>query len=449
MRRDELYVEELLCNDATKIVIDEEFKSDLKNRIMFGDKYNEITQLPKRKNNFKQNKYLKIASGFVICVFVSGAIFKSMDPLNKNIFSKGEVIIPIDSSKVDNKKSQELQTKPNIAMANTTTKSTNVSKVGVNKSADSPLVKNVPKNSDNKNINKTNSAESDAQINEDLVKVSHNSSVSTGPKGPIDVPKIENVTEETSETLKLYDSRYSFDQKRLVSVKEDGIYIKDIDSSKEKKLISYNNKTQIIDKPNFTPNDEIIYYKAENVNGEKNGAIYLADKNGQESTKIVDGKSPMISKDGKKLVYEAEGKIYILTLATNSKRLVDSGKYPAWAGDGNLISYVKEEKETQSYDVSTEKKDVYIEKTSSSLWVFDSVTENTRSLTNKEVKINNDNIESWAAAVRSGNITSNFDVTSKYSYFESIWGSNNKEIYVIRKNNETQVFELIKFSLDN
>ena len=465
MRRDELYVEELLCNDASKIVIDEEFKNDLKNRIMFGDKQSNITQLPKRKNKFKQNRYLKIASGFVICVFVSGAIFKTIDSSNINMATKSnvtpDVIMPIDTPKGLNKdmseKTKDPQPKVAVAEVNVQTKEPGTINGSGDKITDNSGVKNVQKNSTNinKNPGKVNSTESDAEINDGLVKDEKYASVSTDPKGPINVPKMDEVTDEAGETLKSYDSRYSFDEKRLVSVKDGGIYVKDIESSIEKKLISYNVKTQIVDKPNFTPTDGIIYYKAEKVAlengaiGEKNGAIYLADKNGQESTKLVDGKNPMISKDGRNLVYEADGKIYILTLATNNKRLVDSGKYPAWSENGKLISYVKEEKETQTFDVNTEKKDVYIEKTFSSLWVFDLATENARSLTNKEVTINNNSVESWAEAVRSGNVTSNFDVTSKYSYFESLWSSNNKEIYVIRKNNEAQVFELIKFTLDN
>ena len=439
MRRDEFYVEELLCNDAAKIVIDEEFKNDLKNRIMFGDKYNNITQLPKRKNNFKQNRYLKIASGFVICVFVSGTIFKTIDAPNKDILARGELIMPIDSSKnsvqTDGEKTDVIKPLGKIIKTTKETKQPSVAKEGVAGTSDSPLVNNVEEaNADaniNKNINKANPEESDAEINDGLVKVSKTASVSTEGKSPIDVPTMEIVKDDVGENLKCYDSRYSFDEKRLVSVKDGGIYIRDIESSKEKKLISYNQKTQIVDKPNFTLNDGIIYYKAEKTNLE-NGAIYLSDKNGQDSIKIVNGKNPMISKDGKKLVYEAEGKIYILTLATNTKSIVDIGKYPAWADNGNLISYVKEDSE----------------KRFSSLWVFDLVNENTRSLTNNEGNIKNNSIESWAEAVRSENISSNYDATSKYSYFESIWSSSSKEIYVIRKNNEAQVFEFIRFNLD-
>ncbi|MBZ9689045.1 hypothetical protein G9F72_022365 [Clostridium estertheticum] len=455
MVSNEFYVERLLCNDAAKIVIDEEFKCDLKNRILFGDKYNNITELPKRKNNFKQSKYFKIASGFVICVFVSGTIFKVIDVPSKNIFAKGEektdVISPINSGK-NSTNTNLLQ--PKVAVANINS-IPSIASGSEGSTVGNLLEKYSNKNSNavNKNPSKVNTEVSDDNINEGLVKDHKNSSVSTVVTGPVNVPKTE-IKEDVVLSLKFYDSRYSVGGKSLVSVKDGGIFVKDMQSSNEKKLITYNDKTQIVEKPNFTPNDGIIYYKSEKVTlengdiGEKNGAIYLTDKNGQESSKLVDGKDPMVSKDGKKLVYENEGKIFILTLATTNKRFVDNGKYPAFSDDGNTISYVKEDKETQNYDANTVKKDVYIQKTFSSLWVFDLVTENTHSLTNNEVNINGDSIQSWADAVRSGSVTSDLNVTSKYSYYESIWSSNNKEIYVIRKNNDAQMFEFIKFNID-
>jgi hypothetical protein len=437
LRRDELYVEELLCNDAAKIVIDQEFKNDLKNRIMFGDKYNNITQLPKHKNNFMQNRYLKIASGFVICVFVSGTIFKAINVPDKNMLAKIDVIAPISTpeslTKTAIEKTSGVQPKKDIAKVGNADDQQKEIKDTENSDDHSAIVKNVEKTDTgaNKNTSNGNSQISDDEINEGLTSGGKSASVATDLKGPIDVPTMETVKEDAGETLKCYDSRYSLDEKKLVDVKDGGIYIKDLESSKEKKLISYNEKTQVIEKPNFTPSEGIIYYKAEKIALE-DGAIYLTDKNGQESTKIVDGKNPMISKNGKSLVYEAKGEIYILNLGTNSKRLVDIGKNPAWSDNGNLISYVKED----------------IDKRSSNLWVFDLTSESARRLTNSEEKIKNNSIESWAEAVRSEDITNKFDVTNKYSYFESIWSSTNKEIYVIRKNNEAQIFEFVRFSLD-
>jgi hypothetical protein len=453
--RNEFYVEQLLCNDAEQIVIDEEFKNGLKNKIIFGADYKDITKPIKHKNNFKQNRYFKIASGFVICVFVSGTILKAIDIQSKSNVAKGEgtpdVIVSMTGQKESNIPSSKKQglaqsketvvsnySKANLLIVPGISNSTTVSK---------PFAKGEAGIKDN--TSNVDQGASDDEINLGLVNPRKNSSVSIDPKGPIEVPKMGG---DNGEVLKSYDSRYSFDEKKLVSVKSGGIYVQDIATSKEKKLIAYNEKTHIVDNPNFTPNDDIIYYKAEKVtleNGnsqERNGAIYLCDKNGEGSTKIVDGKSPMISKDGKKLVYGAEGKIYILTLATKEKRLIDNGNYPAWSDNGNLISYVKEEKEAQSYDEST-KKTSYVAKWVSSLWVFDLVNDTTRRLTNKEPSVNNNSIDSWAEAVTQGNIASNIDI--EYSYLKSIWSSNNKEIYAIRKNNKAQVFELIKFNLGN
>ena len=437
MVRNDFYVEKLLCDDAAKIVIDEEFKNDLKNRVIFGAEYEDITKPTKHKNNFKQNRYFKIASGFVICVFVSGTILKAIDVQSKSIVVKSEGNPEImsmvglkDASATGNKKVELL--KPNVAIVAEDSKN---KQLGVPKTNNSITQKSTVTKDDKKgdaevngNTNNVGSEKSDDQINQDLVKPQKNGSVSIEPKGPIDVPQMDAEKEDTAEVSKSYDSRYSNDGKKLVSVKYGGIYILDIATSKEKKIVAYNERTHIIDKPNFTPSDGIIYYKAEKVTLE-NGAIYLTDKNGEETTKIVDGKNPMISKDGKKIVFEEEGKICIQTLASKEKVFVDNGNYPAFAESGNLISYVK------------------VEKGISNLWVYNLVTQTTRSLTSKEINIDDNGIQSWAQAVRNSNVASSLGI--KYSYFESIWSSNNKVIYAIRKNNDAQVFELIKFNLDD
>ncbi|MBU3145449.1 hypothetical protein [Clostridium sp. CF012] len=480
MVSDELYIEKLLYKDAAKIVIDNEFKRDLKNRIKFGDKYNNITELSKSKNNLKQSKYFKIASGFVICAFVSGTIFNAIDVPSINMFAKGEgnsndnkAISSVKNSTMDSGKVNVPKANDQVAISDDVNKIPSIEKDGQGSTVDNSLGKYSKENNGiiNKGTGKVNSIGKGAGISEGVNKNQGNTSVSTViasinspnvPNIPItpsvpnatNVPKMENVKENVSFSLKLYDSSFSSGEKSLLNVKEGAIYVKDIESSIEKKLIAYNEKTQIVEKPNFTPNNEIIYYKAEKVDlkngiiGEKNGAIYLTDKNGKEPSKLVDGKNPMISKDGNKLVYETEGKIYILDLETKNKKFIDNGKNPAFSDDGKTISYVKEDKETQNYDENTGKKDVYIQKTFSSLWVFDLATENTHSLTNKEVNINSESIQSWAEAVKSGSVTSDLKVSSKYSYFESIWSSNNKEIYVIRKNNDEQIFELIKIKID-
>lgn len=487
MEINEIYVEESLSNDAAKIVIDEEFKCDLKNKIMFADKYNNITELPKRKNDFKKNRYFKIASGFVICVFVSGTIFKVLDIPSKGIFTKSKEtsnsanpIVSMKGSIKDNsKQANALKAFDDIIKDNYKNKQlmaikgssadniiNNTEGKTINTITDNPLEAYIEKSG--VNINEITRAvikrDSDAEINQGLVNQVHQVSPLPIINKPVDKPDVNNVDDGVTADLVAYDSRYSADAKKLVSVQDDGIYIKDVGSSNEKKLLAYNETTQIVDKPNFTPTDGVIYYKADKVNSEngvsseKNGAIYLADKNGK-STKIADGKDPMISKDGKSLVYEFEGQIFLQNLEKNDSKgeFLAIGKYPAFSSDGNLISYVKEGTEVQSPNLTAARrmsiqKMASNKKTISTLCVYDLTKEKNQGITDEGNEGENidSSIQSWSGAIRDVVDTSDLDVTSKYSYYESIWSLDNKEVSVIRKDNdnEAKVYDIIKFQLD-
>ena len=485
MAINEIDIEKLLCKDSEKIIIDDEFKCDLKNKIMFADKYKNITELPKHKNKFKKNKYFKIASGFVICVFVSGTIFKAIDIPSKNIFgkSKGTSDLAVGAlntkglNKTNSRQSNSLKALDDIIKNNykdkqlvaikgtgnsvidnkTDNNAGNTANNTIDKIIDNPTdnATNNPSQvySDNNFVasnviaQEANSVNSDAEINQGLIYEDHHVSPLPNIDKPIDVPNVVKVIDDNVEKPTSYDSRYSIDAKKLVSVKDGGVYIKDIKSSSDKLLITYNEKTQIVNKPNFTPTGEVIYYKANKVSLDK-GAIYLVDKNGKESTIVENGEDPMISKDGKNLVYESDGKIFIQTIATKTSNYVANGKYPAFSNDGNLISYIKEETETQDTSVSAKRK-ANIEKTTSTLCVLNLTTEKTQSLTDNGVDIKDN--QSWSGAIRELVYTGDLDVTSKYSYYESIWSLDNKEVFVIRRNNEDekQVYELINFKLDN
>jgi len=463
----EIYVEKLLCEDAAKIVVDEEFKYDLKNKIMFGDKYNNITESPKRKSNYKKNRYLKIASGFAICVFVGGSIFKVMDIQNKSFFTKSEgtsdVTMPIASikglTKTNNSATNALNTLDAIIKNNYKNKQ----QMAIQSGKDNTVVGTVTvaENVDKKGAtinkivgdvnNKVGEVSSDASINQGLGNAVEHASPSTNVDVPVDVPDAGNVDNSyVPVTLTAYDSRYSPDAKKIVNVKDGGIYIKNLKSSQEEKLVAYDVKTQIVDKPNLTPNDDVIYYKADKVkldNGvssEENGAIYLAVKNGKTPTKIVDGKNPMVSKDGKELVYESEGKIYIQSLGTDTSRYIANGKYPAFSDDGKLVSYVKEEIEPQS-PIAMMAKIANIEKTNSTLCVIDPATGKTQGITDKGVDVEDNSIKSWA-----GSTTISDEANSSgYSYLQSIWSADNKEVYVIKRDNESNVSTVSNFKLDN
>ena len=479
MEINENSIEKSLYNDAGKIVIDEEFKLDLKNKIMFAGKYNNITNQPKHKNNFMRNRYLKIASGFVICVFVGGSIFKAVDIQSKNIFTKikgtTNSTIPVISSKGSIKNSSDqasgLKVLDDIIKNNYKNKQLMSIKTNTNSASDIQSVKNV-KNVKNvkdsllaENVAFNSGSAGAANKDDGYTEIKQGSDSEVKPVVP-EVVVPEAVTKPPTDVASVpqvkliaYDSRYSDDATKLASVKDDGIYVQDLQTSKETKLIAYNDKTQVVNKPNFTPSGGIIYYKADKTDVD-NGAIYLSSENGKVSTKLADGKNPMVSKDGKSFVYESEGKIYMqsLDLHDNSSWYIATGKYPAFSNDGNLISYVKEGIQIQSPDTSTSKITSFAkmasfvavpttEKTISTLCVY-----NIKNKCNSSITDNGSNadssIESWSGAIRDDDVTSAADVTSQYSYYESIWSLDNKEVHAIKVDNETGLSEVTNFKLD-
>ncbi|MBU3177266.1 hypothetical protein KPL47_13090 [Clostridium estertheticum] len=480
MEINENNIEKSLCNDAAKIVIDEEFKSDLKNKIMFAGKYNNITKQPKHKSNFMKNRYFKIASGFVICVFVSGSIFKAIDIESKNIFTRSKgitnsaipAISPKGSLEDSSKQASGLKILDDMINNNYKNKQLAVTKGNAGSVSDVLVGNNVKKAINNllaENVISNNAItgvgnheNSDAQINQgqetEVKPVIPETVIPAIVTKPMtDAPSAPLVA------LTTYDPRYSIDATKLASVKDDGIYIKDLKSSNEKMLIAYSDKTQIVNKPNFTPSGQIIYYKANKVALE-NGAIYLSSENGKVSTKIADGKNPMVSKNGKKLLYESKGQIFIQNLKDNTSSYVANGKYPAFSNDDNLISYVKEGIET-SPDISNAKtasfaklatfsrmtsfaKVTSTEKTISTLCVYNILADKSYSITDNG-SIADSSTESWSGAIRNVEDTRGLDATSQYSYCESIWSLDNKEVHVIKVDNETGDRVVTNFKLDN
>ncbi|MBU3213714.1 hypothetical protein LL033_13015 [Clostridium estertheticum] len=480
MEINENNIEKSLCNDAAKIVIDEEFKSDLKNKIMFADKYNNITKQPKHKSNFMKNRYFKIASGFVICVFVSGSIFKAIDIQNKNIFTRSKgmtnsaipAISPKGSLEDSSKQASGLKILDDMINNNYKNKQLAVIKGNTGSVSDVLSGNNVKKAINNllaENVISNNAITGDVNHDNSDPKINQDQGTEVKPVIPeIVIPA--TVTKPTTDSpsvplvaLTTYDPRYSIDATKLASVKDDGIYIKDLKSSNEKMLIAYSDKTQIVNKPNFTPSGQIIYYKANKVALE-NGAIYLSSENGKVSTKIADGKNPMVSKNGKKLLYESKGQIFIQNLKDNTSSYVANGKYPAFSNDDNLISYVKEGIETQSPDISTVKtagfakmatfsrmtsfaKVASTEKTISTLCVYNILADKSYGITDNG-SIADSSTESWSGAIRNVEDTSGLDATSQYSYCESIWSLDNKEVHVIKVDNETGDRVVTNFKLD-
>jgi hypothetical protein len=261
-----------------------------------------------------------------------------------------------------------------------------------------------------------------------------------------EVPLMENIKEENKEMVNCYDARYSQDHKKMLVIKEDGVYVKDIKTNNEEKVI--NSQNEILEKANFTSDNCIIYSKAEkNDSDEYKHTIYEYNIVDSTNNKIEDGKNPVISKDGNKLAYEFGGKIRIKNLKTEVIDIIDDGQYPSWSPDGKFLSYVKIQSEKESFDETTEQKNVYVEKKYSKVWLYDVEENKYYAITNKEFVADNEKLKQWADKVINGSVCENFDLNGKYTYYESMWADNNKELYVIRRDNEREIYELVKFNL--
>jgi hypothetical protein len=92
-----------------------------------------------------------------------------------------------------------------------------------------------------------------------------------------------------------------------------------------------------------------------------------------------------------------------------------------------------------------------VEKKYSKVWLYDVEKNKYYPLTNPEFAPDNEKLKQWVDKVTNGSICENFDLNSKYTYYESMWADNNKELYVIRRDNQKQnqreKYELVKFNL--
>ncbi|KYH34651.1 hypothetical protein CLTEP_13680 [Clostridium tepidiprofundi DSM 19306] len=263
----------------------------------------------------------------------------------------------------------------------------------------------------------------------------------------IEKPHMENIKEENNVMTNCYDSRYSKDYSKVLLCKKDGIYSKDIKTGDEIKIVDSQNA--IIEKPNYTPDGDVIYAKIDKTDSnDVKWFIYKFSVRDSSEESIVEGKDPMVSKDGSKVAYEFKGKICIKDLKSGKNNIIDDGKYPSWSADGNFLSYVKIISEKETFDKDTQQKNVYVEKKYSTVWIYDIKQNKEYAITNKEFVVDNDKLNDWANKVVNGSECENFDLKSKYTYYESMWSEDGKELYVIRRDNEREIYELVKFNLN-
>ena len=268
---------------------------------------------------------------------------------------------------------------------------------------------------------------------------------------------LKNKTVQITNLNNCYNPIYANGDDNVIAfARNNGIFIMDVNKKDIKRLTGSENPEVSYAKPNFTPEGDVIYFKVTILpkpdgHGfvEKEPAVYKISKDGKKEEKLLDGYNPVISRDGKKLLYEMNNNIYVMDLETKASKLVDSGKYAAWSSDGKYISYAKFERDIEHYTKFKQQKKLYIDKEYSNIYIADMENlKNKYKITKEEFQDRGKEISDWSNDIKNTTEEQHFLVVSKLAYFDSVWSNSNDEIYVSAYDGDKANFELLKFKLN-
>jgi hypothetical protein len=248
---------------------------------------------------------------------------------------------------------------------------------------------------------------------------------------------------------------YEKDNNIIAFARNDGIYKMEISSKKITKVIGTENPQISFAKPNFTPEEDIIYFRitvlpSPDGHGfmEKDPSIYKLTKDGKSEIKLLEGYNPVLSKDGKNLLYELKDNIYVMNMETKESKFVDQGKYAAWSNSGKYVSYAKFDRESKPYTKLSAKRKLFIDREFSNIYLADLSNLKTKTkLTSAEFDNRDEEIESWANDAKDNSGEQHFLVVSKTAFFDTEWSKDDNELYVSVYNSDKSNFELLKYKL--
>lgn len=246
------------------------------------------------------------------------------------------------------------------------------------------------------------------------------------------------------------------DNNIIAFARNDGIYKLDLSSKRVIKIVESKDPQVSFAKPNFTPEGDIIYFMVTVLprpegHGfmEKDPSIIKISRDSSVQEKIIEGYNPALSHDGKRLLYEINNNIYVLNMDTKDSSLVDAGKYAAWSTSGKYISYAKFDRTTTPYKKLKGKKNLFIDKEFSNLYIADlSNLKNKKKLTQEEFDNKESDIENWAKSVEDSTAEQHFLIVSKIAYFDSTWGGEDKELFASIYNSSRESFQLVKYDVE-
>lgn len=250
---------------------------------------------------------------------------------------------------------------------------------------------------------------------------------------------------------------FNKDNNLIAFARNDGIYTLDRKSNTIKKVVSSKDSKVSYAKPNFTPEGDIVYFKVtviprEDGHGfkEESPSICKISKESKEEVKLLEGYNPLLSKDGKTLIYEKGDGLYSMNLNDRKSSLIDEGKYASLSNSGKYISYARFDRNTAPYTRNKSKKNLFIDREYSNIFITEtSNSKNKYRITKEEFENRDKEIEDWAKETKDNSTEQHFLVVSKIAYFDSVWSKDDSEIYMSVYNSDKGAFELIKCKVNN
>ncbi|AAM23614.1 Tol biopolymer transport system component [Caldanaerobacter subterraneus subsp. tengcongensis MB4] len=225
---------------------------------------------------------------------------------------------------------------------------------------------------------------------------------------------------------------------------KNAIYIKDLKTGKETKIIESKDRDTYYSDPGFSPDgNKVIYTEQIIVPRETHGFevkesnINAIDLKSLKVTKLADGSCGSFVKTEDAIVFERDNKIIYKNLKDGSEKIIDEGKNPSVSPNGYYIAYEKYEPKKEKVE------DMNVTVSMNNIWIADAASFTTK----KQVTLN---VPKRIPPEVLKEKIQNYVTSSLYTYYWPVWSSDSKSIFVLKNLNEDirgNTMQLMKIEL--
>lgn len=234
--------------------------------------------------------------------------------------------------------------------------------------------------------------------------------------------------------------RVSSDGKQIVYSTGGTVSILDIASGDAKELLKSDESAGVYyEEPSWSYDQKKIIYVKRVIESNathgftvKESGIFELDLETTSSKKLSDGSYPSYINHSDFILYEDQGKVIKKNLQTKTEEIIDNGRFPSAAPDGNLVAYVKPQEEQLKQFTG---KNAAIKATLDDIWIA-----NTEDSTIKKKLTSNypyyfTDEEEWLENLQPSDIPQELSLSGAYSYYDPVWSSDSKSLYALKNSN--------------